>query len=185
MKTSTFARIGSGVVGLALLASTVPAFADTSTTTATTTPGSYNVACVQTAVGVHEDAKIAATNTFNAAKGAAMVTFKADIIAAWGQTDFSLRFTALKAAFSKLRAVDAAARTAEKTALATSNTTFQASMKACGVTKADITGNATSTANTKKNKDNDGDTDSHMGKGLDLGLHLGGSMGLHLGKKDK
>ena len=168
---SILTRLGVGVLGLSFLATAAPAFA---TTTATSTSGTYNVACVQTAVGTHEDANIGALNTYNAAVSSALIVRKNEMVSAWAQTSFTARMTALKAAITKYRASVKVARTAYKNATTTSNTTFTTSMKTCGATRADIKGQ------TKVEK--------REGKmGLNLGLD--GNFGFHFGKnkdhKDK
>lgn len=159
-------RLGAGVIGLSFLATAVPAFA---TTTATSTSGTYNVACVQTAVGVHEDANISALNAYNTAVSSALVVRKNEMVSAWAQTSFTARMTALKSAITKYRASVKMARTAYKTAIATSNSTFTTSMKACGATKADIKGQSKVEKHERKT-------------GLNLGLGLDGNFGFHFGK---
>lgn len=139
MKSSTTAKITSGVLALAFMASALPAFAENATSTANTV-GTYNVACVQTAVGAHETAGISALATYNTAVAAALAVRKTEIVAAWAQTGFVARMTALKAAYEKYRASVKTAHTALKAAQKTANTTFETAMKACGVTAADING---------------------------------------------
>lgn len=161
---SILTRLGAGVIGLSFLATAAPAFA---TTTATSTPGSYNVACVQTAVGVHEDANISALNAYNTAVSTALVVRKNEMVGAWAQTNLSARISAIKAAVVKYRASVKTARTAYKTSSETSDTTFKTFMKTCGATKADIK------SQTKAVK--------HEGKtGLNLGLD--GNFGFHFGQ---
>ena len=181
MKNLTI-RLGAGVIGLSFLATAVPAFADTSTSTASTTQGSYNVACVQTAVGVHEDAKISAHNAYNSAVSAALVVRKNEMVSAWAQTSFTARMTALKAAVEKYRASIKVARTAYKNATATSNTTFTTSMKTCGATKADIKGQTKAEKREVKHEEKE---EKREGK-INLGLGLDGNFGFHFGQnKDK
>ena len=172
MKNTTFTKIGSGVIGLAFLASAVPAFADTSTTTATSTQGTYNTTCVQSAVGVHEDVNTAALNTYNTAVSAALSVRKTELVAAWAQTNFTVRLEALKAAIMKYRAAVKTAAMNYKTARMNSALTFETSMKACGVTKADFVGQ-----NNIEKKE--GKTGFNLGLGADFGLHFGKN------KKDK
>jgi hypothetical protein len=141
MKTSTIgARAAAGLATVALMATAVPAFADTASTTASTTPSTYNVSCTQAAVAAHEDAGIAALNTYNAAVAAALAVRKTDMVAAWAQLDFTARIAALKAAYEKYNASIKVARTNLQTARKNADTTFKTAMTACGVTAGDLNG---------------------------------------------
>jgi hypothetical protein len=185
MKTTLMTRMGAGAIGLAMLAGALPAFADTSTTTSTSTSATTTPQismCAQTATAVHEDAIASSTAAYSAAVSAALSVRKADLVAAWGQATISARVNALVAAYAKYRKAVETARVNMQAARKTANTTFAASMKACGVTKADVT--ATTSVKVKsqdKEKHDDREGKEH-GKGLGLGLILHGDMGLHLGK---
>lgn len=167
MKTLS-TRIGAGLIGLTFLATALPAFADT--TAAANVIGTYNVACTQTAVATHEDANTSALNTYNASVSAALAVRKTDIVAAWAQTSFSARFDALKAAIVKYRTSVKTAHDNYKNARTSANTSFETSMKACGVTAADVHGNGKLTKKEGK---------------IGLGLGLWGDFGLHLGGHGK
>lgn len=185
MKKALIARVGSGLIGLSLLATALPALADTSTTTATTTPGTYNVACVQTAITVREDANASALATYNASVASALSIRKTELVAAWAQTGFTARFEALKAAMVKYHTAIKTAGVTYKNSRTTTQTTFQSSMKACGVTQADVTGTTTAKTHMKKEKheDNrDGDKDAKGHGKMGFGLDFDGNFGLHFGK---
>jgi len=141
MKSTLATRATSGALALAFLATAIPALAhNTSTSTASTTNSTYNVVCVQTAVGVHEDAGISALNTYNTAVASALAVRKSGVIAAWGNLNFFSRLTALRAAYGTYRISVKTAKTNFKNSRISANTAFKASMNACGATSADVAG---------------------------------------------
>ena len=166
MKSSTLvpARIASGVLALAFMASALPAFADNATSTSNTA-GTYNVACVQNAVGAREDATMSALTAYNSAVASALSVRKTEIVAAWAQTNFTARMSALKAAYEKYRAAVKTAHTTLKNAQKAANETFKTAMKNCGVTSADLKGS------TKQER-------KHL---RGLGSSFFGGLGLNLG----
>ena len=172
MTTSIKARFISGALGLAIAASAIPAFAsngDDDFTSLASTTASYNVSCVQTAVGVREDARIAAQNTYNTSLTTALTVRKNEMVAAWATSTVSARFDALKSAMTKYRATVKTAKQTYASAQSSANTTFITSMKNCGVTSSDLRGE------TKREKKNSKKMDDDFWKGLGLKLKLGHS----------
>lgn len=92
-----------------------------------------NGECVATAVGVREDALIAAHSAQNTAIGAALAARKGDLQAAWKMTDNKARRVAREAAWKKFREARAAANKTMKTAVNAAYSAFNTATKACGV----------------------------------------------------
>lgn len=92
-----------------------------------------NGACVATAVGVRDDAIIAAHNTRNTALTAALGVRKTEVQAAWNMTDAKARRVAREAAWKKFRGVTETTRRQFRVSTDSAYLTFNSAVKACGV----------------------------------------------------
>ncbi|MFM2415167.1 MAG: hypothetical protein RI911_860 [Candidatus Parcubacteria bacterium] len=116
------------------------AFAQTGTTTQTSDrmakparPPALNGACVATAVGVRDDALIAAHNTRNTALTAAIGVRKTEVQAAWNLTESKARRVAREAAWKKFQGTANTTRREFRVAADTAYLNFNKAVKACGV----------------------------------------------------
>lgn len=116
------------------------AFAQTGTTTTQTAApqkraarAGFDGACVGAAVGVRDDAIIAAHNLRNTALTTALNTRKIEVQAAWNITDQKARRTAREAAWKKSRTAGEVARRQFRVSADTAYLAFNNAVKACGV----------------------------------------------------
>lgn len=125
-----------------LLLAPIAAFAQTSTSTATTTPvvtgtttpaTTTQVMCIQNALEKRENALITGHDAFNTAIKTALQNRLANLKDAWAQTDKKIKQTKKTAAWKTFRNETQAAHTGMKTARQGAWRTFDADMKACGV----------------------------------------------------
>ena len=77
---------------------------------ASTTPKTVNLTCMQTAVDTREDAIISAHTAYNTAIMSGLTARKNALHDAWGLTDGTARKTAIKSAWSTWKSVHTAAR---------------------------------------------------------------------------
>ena len=92
-----------------------------------------NGACVATAVGVRDDAIIAAHNARNTALTTALGVRKTEVQAAWNMTDAKARRNAREAAWKKFRGVAETTRRQFRVSTDSAYLTFNSAVKACGV----------------------------------------------------
>jgi hypothetical protein len=97
------------------------------------TAATVNGACVATAVGVREDALIAAHATFGTAINTALSTRKTELQASWNMTDAKARRESRTAAWKKFRDARRTANQTMKTAVKAAYSAFNTATKACGV----------------------------------------------------
>lgn len=103
------------------------------TSTATSTPSTLNLSCVQTAVTTRETSVINAYEVMSTSIKTALVTRQSELTAAWGITDNQARRTARKAAWDKFNKASREARKIYKASIKTTWRTFHSSSKACRV----------------------------------------------------
>ncbi len=125
-----------------LLLAPIAAFAQTGTTTATTTPvvtgtttpaTTTQVACIGNALDKRENALITGHDAFNTAIKTALQNRLANLKDAWAQTDKKVKQTKKVTAWKTFKTETQSAHTAMKTVRQGAWKTFDADMKACGV----------------------------------------------------
>jgi len=125
-----------------LLLAPIAAFAQTGTSTATTTPivtgtttpaTTTQVTCIQNALEKRENALITGHDAFNTAIKTALQNRLANLKDAWGQTDKKVKQTKKTAAWKTFKTETQSAHTTMKTTRQTAWRAFDADMRACGV----------------------------------------------------
>jgi hypothetical protein len=122
------------VLAAAFALSAAPAYAaEMNGASAASSTTSYNVACVQTALDVRETALITAHTALNTAIVQALTVRKDSLKAAWALTDKKARNTARTASWTAFKTSSETAHKAMRDARKGAYTTFNTTMKACGV----------------------------------------------------
>lgn len=99
------------------------------TRSASTTPKTVNLTCMQTAVDIREDGIISAHTAYNTAIMSGLTARKSALHDAWGLTDGTVRKTAIKSAWSAWKSAHTDARADLKSSKKAVWTTFKATAK--------------------------------------------------------
>ena len=91
-----------------------------------------DVACVQKAIGIREDALMATFDTFASSTKTALTARKDALVTAWGKTDAKERRTARKAAYDAHKVTMKSVHETLKTSKKAAWSTFNTSVKSCG-----------------------------------------------------